>query len=131
MLFPTLRKVLTAEKMRLYAGEGNIHSDNDVARQIGLPGVIAQGGHLVAYLNEMMFQSLRQGYLEGGEISVAFIKSARPGDTIVTCARIREQSIVDGRTRTECDVWLENERGDRLVVGTASGFLANASGKVG
>ncbi len=70
---------------------------------------------------------LGRGFIEGGEISVTFIKSARPGDTLVTRGEVKGQSVVDGRTRIEWDVWLENQRGEKLTVGTASGFIGDGT----
>jgi acyl dehydratase len=118
----TLTKTVTVEKMARYSGAGNIHTDEAEARRIGLGGLIVQGGQLAGYLNEMMCTSLGRGFIEGGELSVTFIKSARAGDTLTTGGEEKSRSVVDGKTRIEYDVWLENQNGEKLTVGTASGF---------
>ena len=123
MDFPLLSKVITAEKMARYSGAGNIHSDDAKAKSSGLGGAIVQGGQLVGYLNEMMARLLGDGFVRGGEISVTFIQAARPGDTLTTHGTVKSTSLVDGRERVECEVWLENQRGEKLTVGTASGFV--------
>lgn len=122
-----LTKTVTTEKMARYSGAGNIHSNEEAARKLGLGGTIVQGGQLIGYLNEMMLRTLGRGFIEGGEISVTFIKSAKPGDTLVTRGEIKEKNEVNGRTRIACDVWLENQRGEKLTVGTASGFLGDGT----
>ena len=127
MEFVGVTRTLTAEKMARYSGAGNIHSDEAAARSLGLGGTIAQGGQLIGYLNEMMLRALGRGFIEGGEISVTFIKSAKAGDTVVTRGEVKAQSVVDGRTRVECEVWLENQHGEKLTVGTAAGFLEDGS----
>ena len=123
MEFPRLSKVITAEKMARYSGGGNIHSDDVKAKASGLGGAIVQGGQLVGYLDEMMVRLLGEGFLRGGEISVTFIKPARPGDTLTTHGNVTATATVDGRERVECEVWLENQLGEKLTVGTASGFV--------
>lgn len=120
--FPRLSKVITAEKMARYSGAGNIHSDDAKAKASGLGGAIVQGGQLVGYLDEMMVRLLGEGFIQGGEISVTFIKAARPGDTLTTHGSVTSAGTVDGRERVECEVWLENQLGEKITVGTASGF---------
>jgi acyl dehydratase len=121
--FPALTKVITMEKMARYSGAGNIHSDDKSAQERGLGGAIAQGGQLVGYLDEMMVRLLGEGFVRGGEVSVTFIQAARPGDTLTTRGSVKATSVVDGRERVECEVWLENQKGEKVTVGTASGFL--------
>ena len=123
MDFPVIEKHITLDKMRKYTGGGpGIHTDDAFARAKGLPGAVVQGGQIVGYLNEMMLRALGQGYVEGGEISVVFIKSALAGDSLVTRGAVTQESAADGRVRVECEVWVENQRGEKLAVGTASGF---------
>lgn len=123
MEFPVIEKKITLDKMRKYTGGGpGIHTDDEFARGKGLPGAVVQGGQIVGYLNEMLVRALGQGYLEGGEISVVFVKSALSGDSLSTRATVTQRREEDGRTRVECEVWVENQRGEKLAVGTASGF---------
>jgi len=123
MEFPSIEKHITLDKMRKYTGGGpGIHTDDEFARTKGLPGAVVQGGQIVGYLNEMMLRALGPGYIEGGEISVVFVKSAMSGDSLVTRSTVTERKSVDGRTRVTCEVWVENARGEKLAVGTASGF---------
>lgn len=123
MEFPALTKVITMEKMSRYSGAGNIHSDDKSAQERGLGGAIVQGGQLVGYLDEMMVRLLGEGFVRGGEISVTFIQAVRPGDTLTTRGAVKSAGTVDGRERVECEIWLENQRGEKVTVGTASGFM--------
>ena len=123
MEFPVLNKTVSMEQMARYSGAGNIHSDEATARARGLGGAIVQGGQLVGYLDEMMVRLLGEGFICGGEISVTFIQAARPGDTLTTHGTVKSRSVVDGRERVECEVWLENQLGEKLTVGAASGFV--------
>jgi acyl dehydratase len=124
MEFPVLKKTVSLEKMIRYSGDKGMHGDDAAARKIGLPGAIVQGGQLAGYLNEMLVKALGRGYLEGGALSLSFIKSATAGDELTTHAELTGKSEVDGRTKIECDVWIENQHGEKVTVGSASGYLA-------
>jgi acyl dehydratase len=124
MELPVIEKHITLDKMRRYTGGGpGIHTDDEFARNKGLPGAVVQGGQVVGYLNEMMLRALGRGYVEGGEISVVFVKSALSGDVLNTRGTLKEERMANGRTQVEFEVWVENQRGEKLAVGNASGLL--------
>jgi acyl dehydratase len=123
--FPELTHEVTMARMTAYSGENNIHSSDELARARGLGGAIMQGGHLVGLLNEMMTRALGRGYLVGGEIDVSFVRAARPGDTIVTKAAATAVTADERGRRIVCDVWIENQRAEKVVVGIASGLLTD------
>jgi acyl dehydratase len=120
---PPVRKHVTMQKMARYSGAGNFHSDDQEGAERGLGGALVQGGQLVGYLNEMLVRALGAGFLAGGEIAVTFIKPARPGDTLTTHGTLTETAFEDGRTRGTFEVWLENQNGEKLTVGTARALL--------
>jgi len=123
MEFPVIEKKITLDKMRKYTGGGpGIHTDDEFARSKGLPGAVVQGGQIVGYINEMLVRAFGQGYIEGGEISVVFIKSALSGDNLSTRATLTQRREENGRIILDCEVWVENQMGEKLAVGTASGF---------
>ena len=119
-------KRITMEQMARYSGAGNFHSDDSAGEQLGLGGAIVQGGQLVGYINEMLTRSLGEGFIAGGEIAVNFIRPARPGDTVTTGGTLTATTQRDARPHGTFDVWLENQAGEKLVVGTASAFLPGA-----
>lgn len=119
-------KRITMEKMARYSGAGNFHSDDSAGEQLGLGGAIVQGGQLVGYLNEMLTRSLGAGFITGGEIAVNFIRPVRPGDTVTTRGTLTATTAQESRQVGTFDIWLENQNGEKLVVGTASAFLPEA-----
>lgn len=130
MEFPNLTKHITIETMIRISGEGNIHSDEEVARKKGLGGVIVQGGQLCGYLNEMLVKTFGDGYVRGGEIAVSFIRRVLPGDTVVTHGKVLGSTVTDGIERVECEVWLENQDGEKVTVGTAKASRPAKGGRV-
>ncbi len=123
MQLAPVTKHITMAKMARYSGAGNFHSDDGAGEQLGLGGAIVQGGQLVGYLNEMLTRSLGTGYIMGGEIAVNFIHPARPGDVLTTGGTLTATTERDARPCGTFDVWLQNQAGEKLVVGTASAFL--------
>jgi acyl dehydratase len=120
--FPKNTKTITIEKMSRISGPG-IHADDEVAKELGLRGAIAQGGQLSGYLTEMMARVFGRQFLYSGEIAVSFIHPVRPGDVVSSHGRVTNVSEVEGKRRIECEIWLENQRGQKVTVGTASGLL--------
>jgi acyl dehydratase len=117
-----VEKRISFETMRRYSGERGIHAEEDAGKEKGLGGALVQGGQLVAYLNQMMTDNFGEGYLRGGDIAVAFRKPVRPGDVITTKGIVQEVRPEGARIRVLCEVWLENQDGEKTTVGTASAF---------
>lgn len=120
--FPRIAKAITLEQMTRISGAGNIHSDQKAAEKRGTRGPIAQGDQLAGYLNEMMVAALGDGYISGGEMSVSFIYPVRPGDTVFSFGEVTDEVATNGNRRVLCNVWLENQNGRKVTVGTASGI---------
>lgn len=122
--FPTLEKSITLEKMQRYMGPvtDSVHADAEYAKAAGLRGAVAQGGHLVGFLNELMVRSFGEGFLAGGKIAISFVKVVRPGDTVSARAAVVGTEQTEQGPRINCDVWLENQLGETVVAGTASAF---------
>jgi acyl dehydratase len=108
---PTRSRVVTREDVKAYAdasGDQNpLHQDDDVARAVGFPGIIAHGmftmGHLastlVAWLGDP--DALRR-------MRVQFRAPVFMGEAIVAGGSVRS---LDARTRTALlDVWVSVER---------------------
>jgi acyl dehydratase len=121
-----ITKRITMDQMARYSGAGNFHSDDGEGAQLGLGGAIVQGGQLVGYLDEMLVRSLGEGFIIGGEIAVNFIRPARPGDTVTTNGTLTATAEKDAKPHGTFEIWLENQAGEKLVVGTASAFLPSA-----
>jgi acyl dehydratase len=122
-----VEKRITFETMRSYSGEKGIHAQEDVGKETGLGGALVQGGQLVAYLNQMMAINFGEDYLRGGDISVSFIKPVRPGDVIAAKGLVQTIHFEGVRLRVTCEVWLENQGGEKTTVGTASALTIVAA----
>jgi acyl dehydratase len=123
---PTLVKEITQRKIDAYSGvrPRSIHSDEAWARTKGFRAPLAQGMMSTAYVSEMMTRLLGAGFVQGGTISMAFIKPVYAGDRLTVHGVVKERrQEADGTTRVTVEVWCENQDGEKTAVGTASGRL--------
>jgi len=129
MGFPELTKEITLAKMQRFMGpvKNSIHADPELARRWGVGGAVVQGGHLVAFLNEYLLAAFGRGYSRGGTIAATFVQVVRPGDSVTARHAITAENPVEGGTRVELDVWLENQRGERVTVARASALRADGT----
>jgi acyl dehydratase len=120
-LHPLVKGPITREDLRRYAaasGDPNpMHIDEEFARNAGYPGVFAHGMLSMGYLGEFLVQAGGVGSIR--RFKARFAKLTWPGD-VVTChgrvTGVRDEGVV---RLVECDIWTENQDGDRKLVGTA------------
>jgi 3-hydroxybutyryl-CoA dehydratase len=109
-------------------GIGNpLHCDQEYARGTHFGGIIAHGMMSLAYVSEMMAQAFGRGWYEAGELDTIFVRAIRPGDTITTRGQIAGQRRTSEGTLVVCEVYCENQTGERVLQGTAQ---ASAAGLV-
>lgn len=106
----------TREQIKAYAdasGDQNpIHQDDAVARSVGLPGVIAHG--MLNY--GLLARSLTDWLGDPGRLrrlTVRFSTMVEPGDTVRCRGRVKRVDEESGRAVVE--VWMENQRGDKVL----------------
>jgi acyl dehydratase len=121
---PAVTTEVTQEKINRYAQIlGNMdshHVDADAAAQTIYGVTIAQGVLLEAWFSKMMLNWLAspRGWLSGGKLSIKFIRPVYPGDTIAVRGRVIEKVASD--KRVVCELAMENQAGEAVVVGKAS-----------
>jgi acyl-coenzyme A thioesterase PaaI-like protein len=93
------------------------HTDSGAAAAAGLRAPIAAGTQVESYLAALLVSHFGLSWFQGGRLDVRFIKPAYEGDTIVAHAVIGADTGVAGPW--ECEVWCENQDGERVATGTA------------
>ena len=101
----------------------NIHTDDEVAREAGLPRALAQGRYPVAYISERLLEFFGLGWVQGGKIDVAMVKGIFPGDTITVGGVVTDKQPEGSKVRLTLEVWLENQDREKATVGVASGLV--------
>ena len=116
-------KSVTLKRMRGFSGwpSRNIHTDEAFAKACGLPGPIASATMYEAYLVELMLNIFGEDWIRHGRLELAFVKMVHPSDTLAAKAIAREVGTAEAGRRVSLEVWCENQRGERVAVGSASG----------
>jgi acyl dehydratase len=122
---PSLVKEMSQRRIDTYSGvrPRSIHTDEAWARAKGFRTTLAQGMMSTAYVSEMMTKLLGAGFVEGGTMSMAFVKPVYAGDRLTVRGVVKEMRPEGAGTRVVVDVWVENQHGEQTAVGHATGLL--------
>jgi acyl dehydratase len=122
-VIPGRQKRLTAERMKLFSGwtSQNLHTDDRVAKDAGLPAPIASATQGMGYLCEFMIDNLGEGWLREGSWSLTFCRPMFPGDQIYARGQVRRVQPSDRGMLCAVDLVLANQRGTTVTRGTATG----------
>ena len=122
---PTLSKTVTQAQIDAYAevsGDHNpIHVNPAVARAVGLDGTIAHGMLSMAFVGQVLtgWLSAEPGRGRLGRLRVRFQAMVRPGDTLACHGALRPAASDEPGKPRVADVWIENQRGERVLTGDA------------
>jgi acyl dehydratase len=80
---PIVRRFeVTDERIRAYSRRGNYHSEPETAREIGLPGLVAQGVQVVGPAYGVLLDAWGEEFLARGALDVRFVGMVLAGDTV-------------------------------------------------
>jgi acyl dehydratase len=122
MELPPVEKEPTTQQLVKYAGASGdfyqIHYDKDYAQANGLPGVILHGALKNAFLGQLATDFAGEhGRLR--KLSAQYRGMDQPGEKLVARGRVVKKRVEGGEHVVECEIWLENPRGEQTTVGTA------------
>ena len=126
-----IRKKVTLDKMRLFRlfGDGgswprykNWHTDYASAQRWGFPVPVVLGTQLAEYLGELLIKFFGKGVFRG-TLSMIYLRIVEMDDEITVGGVVTDKIEEDGRVRLNLDVWCENQRGEKVVAGNASGLV--------
>jgi acyl dehydratase len=117
---PTRQLFLAKDQVRAYARAAGQwaprFTDDEGARQEGLPGMITPGNMSMGLLATLIEEWAGPGSLR--RLGTTFRGLVQPDRTFHLCGTVTQ---CDAERRTvELDVWIEGEEGDRFVIGTAT-----------
>jgi acyl dehydratase len=113
---------LSKDQVRAYARTMGIwvprFTDDEAARKEGLPGMITPGNMSLAILSKLVTDWIGTSGAQLTRMGTTYRQPVLPDHSITL------QGFVTDKNETshsaEMDIWLENEDGERLVIGTAS-----------
>jgi acyl dehydratase len=131
---PTICWRFQVEQFRK-ADEKTIHTDDAAAQREGLPAAVAVGPQVGALIFRQLLATFERGWVEGGRCELTFRRPVYMPQLCTARGTVtRREETADG-VRLHCDVWIDNEKGEKVIVGSASGVVpassANAAVKNG
>ncbi|RMF90882.1 MAG: dehydratase [Nitrospinota bacterium] len=119
---PPLTRTPTKEQIAAFARVVRIadrrFTDEAYSRSLGLDTIIAPGNLLLAFLSQMITDWAPGAFIR--RLDVSFREIVRSGDTITCRGIITEKHEQEGENLLECDLYIENQRGERPVVGSGT-----------
>jgi acyl dehydratase len=121
-----LEKDPTTQQLVKYAGASGdfyqIHYDKDFALKNNLPGVILHGALKNAFLGQLMTDFAGElGWLR--KLSVQYRGMDQPGTKVICKGRVAKKYIDGSNHMVDCEIWLENTKGEKTTPGSATVIL--------
>ena len=120
-------RVVTSEQVNEFNGirqrdtEPNRFNSAEVAKSEGLPGPIVPGGMNIAILSQIITGWSSDVTLK--LLDVVFRQVVQHNIPLQLKGIVTDKNVVDGEPQLECDVFIENEEGTRLVIARAIAVL--------
>ncbi len=117
---PPIDMLLTKDFVRRYARTAGMDfprfTDDEGARKEGLPGMIAPGVLSMGLLARLISEWNPAAQIT--RIGTTFRSPVLPDCSIHLLGFVTQKD--DERHNAECDIWMENDDGERWVIGTAA-----------
>ncbi len=126
MELPALKKNVSTQQLVMYAGASGdyyqIHYDKDFAIGTGLSGVIVHGALKNAFLGQLVTDWIgEQGALK--KLNVQYRGMDYPNDPLTCRGKVTKKYVQDGKHMADCEIWLENGKGEKTTPGSATVIL--------
>jgi len=126
-LLPSVSQKLSVNLNRVVTNDGEIdtiHTDSVAAAREGLGKPIAVGSRMFGVIPRMMMLCFEEGWVVGGKGSVVTRRSAGVDDLITAKGYVTGKVPVSNtKLRIECEVWVETDKGEKVIVGQCSGLV--------
>ena len=124
-VFSLPAKQVTQDMINRYADAAEdhnpLHVDPEFAKTTRYGGTIAHGMLSMAFIQELMVRTFGRDWLESGSIEVSFMAPVRPGETIMTEARVMRVApaeVEEAKTRIRMQVFCLNGKQEKVIKGT-------------
>ncbi len=103
----------------------NIHTSDEFAKEHGLPAAILDGMTSTNWCSTMLVQYFGMDYVERGELRTKFIKPILLGVPVRPRGKVLSvEKHASGGTEYKLDIWVEDDKGNKLVDGDARVVVA-------
>ncbi|MBI4640875.1 MAG: MaoC family dehydratase [Candidatus Tectomicrobia bacterium] len=115
---PTMEQVVSYVNVwGIGSGVGSRFTDEEVAKREGLGSTIIPGNMTMGFVSQMLTDWVTLGELRS--LEVTYKGMVRPGDTLTCKGIVVETRSENGENFLECDVFVENQKGEKPLVGRA------------
>jgi acyl dehydratase len=101
----------------------NIHTDLEFAKSCGLQTRSVSATQYMGYLIELMIDLFGESWLSHGKMDLKFVAIVDVEDSLMTKAVVTSKELESSGTRFVLDMWCENQHGNKVAVGTATGLI--------
>ena len=119
---PLVKGPIQQIQLTRYAGASGdfnpIHQDDEFARAAGMGGVFAHGMLSMGFVGQVVTDWAGAGQVR--KLGVRFAGLVRLKDTVTCRGRVLARSSKDDVNLVDLAVWAENQKGDKVVTGTAT-----------
>lgn len=113
---------LSKDQVRAYARTTGMwvprFTDDEAAKKEGLPGMITPGNMSLAILSKLVTDWIGASGARLTRMGTTYRQPVMPDHTIALQGFVTDKN--EAHRTAEMDIWLENEDGERLVIGTAT-----------
>lgn len=119
---PSLVKHPTKRQLVKWAGASGeyyeLHYDKDFAQSKGLPGVIVHGMLIGSFLGQVLTDWIRdEGILK--KLNTMNRAMVFPDQDLTCKGIVTKKYLLNEEGIIECDIWLENAKGEKAITGMA------------
>ncbi|MGZ8209207.1 MAG: MaoC family dehydratase [Burkholderiales bacterium] len=122
---PTVSKKFRLEDFKR-GNEKTIHTDYEAAAAEGLPAPVAIGPQVAALTFRQLRLCFGMGWIVGGRHDLTFRRPVYVTDFCVARGVVTCTEPEGDKLRVHCEVWVENQKKEKVIAGTASGLVALA-----
>jgi acyl dehydratase len=123
-IFMSKKRFIKLQEQHLVGRARNLHVDMEAAQQEGLPAPVASAPDLMAMAHRSALEFFGAGWLKGGRADLTCARPTYIGDYVTSKGVVTGRDrLPDGSQRLQCSVWVENQKGEKKVVGTVSGIV--------
>jgi len=123
--FLSKKRFIRLQEYHIKGRAPNLHVSAEAAQIEGLPAPVASAPDLMAMVHRSALEFFGAGWLQGGRADLICKRPTFIGDYITAKGVVKErEALPDGAERLLCDAWVENQKGEKKVVGTISGIVS-------
>ena len=119
---PTLEKNPPTQQLVMYSGASGdynrIHYDQEFAGANGLPDVILHGALKNAFLGQLITDWMGE-YGDLKKLGTRYKAMDVPGTPVYAKGVVKSKYVEKGENLVECEIWLENQKGEKTTSGYA------------